>query len=236
MSRTLSTSPHRQGTESGTPEPRGFRGIGATDPQSMQKALQAEAIELQREMERIRERRRLLDEQRKLLENRSSRMLTPAPGGSGRSTSMRSTSSHARHFDLFTPIPSERERCKTQVPTEQLEMKEAMKESWQRDSTLVGGYFLLKDNSKIPTISREQRFRPIIGMKGQYYLANDIFKMQATAKAKRREVFDVSVRGKKDCNVVNNWNDSRGGCAPGPGAYTPRFQKVAPPSALAAQR
>jgi hypothetical protein len=111
-------------------------------------------------------------------------------------------------------------------------MKEAMKRSWEHDSCLVGGSFLVRDNPHNTTFPRERRFGHLPNQKGMYYLATDVEIMQENARAEKRRYLTVSSRGRPGCNVRSNWNDSKGGCAPGPGAYTPRFQKVSKPSIL----
>ena len=110
-------------------------------------------------------------------------------------------------------------------------MKEAIRRSMHVDSTLVGGYFNLEDNPKVGTFGRERRFINPQG-NSHYYLSSDVEKMQRLARSGSRPHYSVANRGKSGCNVNSHWNDSKGGGAPGPGAYTPRYQKLAPPSIL----
>ena len=135
-------------------------------------------------------------------------------------------------MDQKQVIPSEKERREAVARTVYLEMKEEMKRAWAHDSTLVGGFFGLNDNPKASTFSRERRFVPLCGTKGAYYLATDVLEMQRKAKELEAQNLTAGSRGRSGCNVVSNWNDSRGGGAPGPGAYTPRYQKLASPSIL----
>lgn len=213
--------------------------IAATTPQSkiaLSHRLQEEALELQREMERIKERRRVLEEQRRRLEAHSQQLATPSLPQNNSSVSRRSASAKPiapRHEDPAGPIiPTESERRQRLKKNMYYEMKEAMKASWECDTTTVGGWFLLKDTSKIPTFSRERKFTPIVGQKGLYYLGSDMVKLQKKAKSRNREYCGLHNRGATGCNVNSHWNDPVGGVAPGPGAYTPRFQKLAPPSVL----
>eukprot|EP00758_Cryptobia_borreli_P005845 Tbor_TRINITY_DN5002_c1_g5::TRINITY_DN5002_c1_g5_i1::g.14157::m.14157 len=138
-----------------------------------------------------------------------------------------------RPIDHSTFIPSERERRKvlSQAQNPYREMKERIKMSWESDSTLVGGYFGLKDNPHTGSFSRARRFSTLPGQTC-YYLSTDIEKMQRQAVKGDRPHYSVTNRGKSGCNVNSHWNNSKGGSAPGPGAYTPRYQKIAPPSIL----
>lgn len=217
--------------------------------------------EIQLELELLKERRRALERQRKLLlrgagpdqlqqsmgdgRRPTSRNVSPVPNAihtsSTRSSSARSNRSGSRSagrsgsqpsaMDQKQFIPSERDRREHLAKNVYYEMKEAMRRSWQHDSTLVGGYFGLQDNVT-STFGRERRFTPLPGQKGSYHLATDTEEMQRAAHQLRQRHLTASSRGRPGCNVQSNWNDSRGGCAPGPGAYTPRFQKVAKPSIL----
>ncbi len=189
----------------------------------------AQLLEIQAELENLKERRRALEHHRKhLLSSRPK----SATHSSTRSSSVRSTNRSESAMDQKQTIMSEKERREHVSRTVYLEMKEEMKKAWQHDSTLIGGYFGLTDNAHNSTFSRERRFVPLCGTKGTYYLATDVQEMQRKAKAGDNQHLTAGSRGRSGCNVVSNWNDSRGGGAPGPGAYTPRYQKLASPSIL----
>lgn len=144
------------------------------------------------------------------------------------------TASAIKPIDHTAFIPSEqtrREKINAQ-PNPYRDMKEAMKASWQSDTTLIGGYFLVEDNPKVGTFGRARRFTQLQGQESPYYLSTNVQLLQERARSSSRPHFSVSNRGKSGCNVNSNWNDPRGGVAPGPGAYTPRYQKLAPPSIL----
>lgn len=150
------------------------------------------------------------------------------PTGRSRSETGRSVSAMNHHRVL----PSEKQRRDQLQPNIYQQMKEAMRRSWDHDSTLVGGCFNVRDNPQNSTFGRERRFLPVNGTKGTYFLATDVQHMQQSAKEGRQRHLTASSRGGPGCNVQSNWNDSRGGAAPGPGAYTPRYQKLAKPSIL----
>lgn len=118
------------------------------------------------------------------------------------------------------------------------EMKEAMRKSWEEDSTLVGGYFLLKDNHKVGTFGRAPKFTPPTGMTGMYYLSRDAERMKSKVVKQEAmgKALSVSMRGRENANVNSRWNDPRGGCAPGPGTYTPRYAGLSTPSSLLTSR
>jgi hypothetical protein len=215
--------------------------------------------EIQLELELLKERRRALEQQRKMLlrggaaaehnrysSSRSHSGTSPpqAAQTSTRSSSARSNRSLNRSennsrstsaMDQRQFIPSERERREHTVRDIYREMKEAMRKSWETDSTLVGGFFTQPDNPRNSTFGRERRFTPLSGTKGQYHLATDVEAMQKLAKERKARHLTASSRGRPGCNVQSNWNDSKGGAAPGPGAYTPRYQKVSKPSILASR-
>ena len=205
----------------------------------------AEAAALKLEMMRLRERRKQLDEHRRALKRQSvggasshqtaggdrSTARSHSAGG-GRSASAASGSMlplydtphdppGATHIE---PIVDERSRREHQHHTVELEMKEAMKKSWENDPCLVSGFFLEKQGTKAGTFGRAARFSNPVGMKGHfYYLSNDAQKMQSTGARYDKKRYCVATRGKFGANVNVHWNDSRGGGAPGPGTYTPRF-------------
>lgn len=194
--------------------------------------------DIQREIELLKERRRELEKKRLELSDKAGKsIVSPAPS-SARGPSRRSASRTTMNYSVLAldhdkTIPDEKARRELLPNNSYREMKEAMKDSWYHDSTLVGGYFLQPDVKRISTFGRERRFMPLQGQKGLYHLSTDIIKMQAEAKEFRRKHLSVANRGKKGCNISSHWNDSVGGGAPGPGAYTPRYQKAAAPSILA---
>lgn len=116
-------------------------------------------------------------------------------------------------------IPSEQARRDDLRETPHLVMKKAMRRSADSDSMLVIGDFLLEDNSKVYTFGRERRFMPLVRQRGNYCLATD------TALAQD------AVRQAKATNIRTAAAPID--ATPGPGAYTPRFNKVSKPSALA---
>jgi hypothetical protein len=189
----------------------------------------AQLLEIQAELEGLKERRRALEQQRKQLLTARPKSATHS---STRSSSVRSTNRSESAMDQKQTIPSEKERRERISHSVYLEMKEEMKKAWQHDSTLIGGYFGMNDNPHNCTFSRERRFVPLCGTKGAYYLGTDVLEMQRKAKVGDNQHLTAGSRGRSGCNVVSNWNDSRGGGAPGPGAYTPRYQKLASPSIL----
>ncbi len=210
--------------------------------------------EIQLELELLKERRRALEQQRKMLlrgnsagdhggaySSRSHSGTSPPQAAhvSTRSSSARSNRSLNRSDSRSTSamdqrqfIPSEKERREQHVRDIYREMKDAMRKSWESDSTLVGGFFAQPDNPRNSTFGRERRFTTLPGTKGQYHLATDVEEMQKGAKALKGRHLTASSRGRPGCNVQSNWNDSKGGAAPGPGAYTPRYQKLSKPSVL----
>lgn len=217
----------------------------------------SQLTEIQMELELLKERRRALEQQRKLLirgtdsaaaaaDQTTSRSNTPgahnhhhnstrsssAISHRSRSRSSRSQSTSAMDQKQF--IPSEKERREHLAHNIYLEMKESIRRSWQTDSTLVGGFFQTSDNPKNCTFGRERRFRPLQGQKGPYHLATDVLEMQRVAHEAKNggRYLTASSRGRPGCNVQSSWNDPKGGCAPGPGAYTPRYQKTSKPSIL----
>lgn len=123
------------------------------------------------------------------------------------------------------PILPERKRVELRQAKGDVfvEMKQAMRRSWEHDSTLVGGFFLQKDNPKVGTFGRSSKFQPIVGRPGQYFLAQDVQKMQSNVIKGDTRHLSVSTRGRVGTNVNSHWNDSKGGTAPGPGSYTPRY-------------
>lgn len=185
----------------------------------------AELAAVQQELEELNLRRRELEEKRRHIADQSQQR--------SRQSSQQRPSSASRlavmTLDHGSYIASEKERRELTEKNSLAEMKTAMRQSWENDSALVGGFFCSKDNPKNSTFGRSRRFTPVVGMKGQYHLSTDVMSMQEQAKNRQRKHYSVANRGKVGCNVNGHWNDSKGGAAPGPGAYTPRYQKVAPP-------
>lgn len=220
----MSSTPASSAKPGSEPSPRPHT---ASAPRHHAKQDDLQAI--QTEIEMLEHRRKQLEQKRRELEEQSRR------------ASMTSTSEHSANrprsasrlsvmsLDHGSYIPSERERVARLPKDTYFEMKEAMKAAWEHDSTLVGGFFNPKDNPRNCTFGRSRRFTPIVGMTGQYYLSTDVIEMQEQAKSRQRKHYSVANRGKVGCNVNSHWNDPKGGSAPGPGAYTPRYQKLAPP-------
>eukprot|EP00757_Euglenozoa_sp_SAG-D1_P020738 gene20737-1117_t len=109
-------------------------------------------------------------------------------------------------------------------------MREEMREGWTQDSTLTSGYFLMEDN-KVSSFGKEKRFSNPVGTKnsGVYYLGSNMSQMQDKAKKGQTDVGGTSSRLDPHMTVTSHWNDTRGGVAPGPGAYHPRYSKLSKP-------
>lgn len=202
--------------------------------QYLDAVLQAEAAELALEMERIKERRRQLAlRSQQLAASGVDGALFTTPRGDVTGNHQRSSSAKVRSASACNyvdpnefNIPAEEDRRRHLPKSGFREAKEAIKASWEHDSTLVGGYFLLKDNNRVSTFGRAKRFQNIVGQKEPfYYLSTDVQMMQRSAKLPGYGL-SVASRGRQGCNVSTHWNDSKGGCAPGPGSYTPLFQKT----------
>lgn len=141
-----------------------------------------------------------------------SRVSSSSRGGQQRRSMLQSTSTLEQSL---APIPSERDRRLAQQPTPQLVMKNAMREAVYHDSTCLMGDFLLEDNSQVYTFGRARRFMPVVGQRGKYYLSTEMeVSQQEKRVAERRGVAITSHE------------------SPGPGAYTPRYNKVSKPSVL----
>lgn len=171
----------------------------------------SETAALQLEMRKIKERRDMLQASRRdtsLNSSRSNSRVRHDPPG-------------ATHEQVIPPEHVRRER---QVATVDREMKEAMKRSWHADPTLVSGYFLTAEVGRGGTFPRAKRFQQPVGMKSRYYLSNETQKMQSSQLRGDRQHLIASSRGRVGTNVTTHWDDSRGGGAPGPGAYTPRLR------------
>jgi hypothetical protein len=194
---------------------------------------EAEVEQLKREMQRIEATRQANEEQR----HRLTRRPDSAPTSARRSRSSMSANQTMVTHDPpgathVQPIEPETARRSKLQKTSYLEMKEAMKDSWSRDSTLVSGYFMTRPTGRGGTFGSSQRFSKPVGMKEQYYLANDVQRMQSREVRQDRRRYQVATRGATGTNVNSRWNDSKGGTAPGPGAYTPRFSAVSTASSL----
>ncbi|ORC93804.1 uncharacterized protein TM35_000016810 [Trypanosoma theileri] len=207
-----------------TESPNGFES-GETD---------AQLLSIQKELEALKQRRIALEEQRKKL--LSSCGSTTADSITHNNTQLtRANSSRAVDRSVYSHssrIPSEAERLRNMKKNVFSEMKESMRKSWERDSALVMGTFLVEDNPRACTFGRERRFVPIADHKGHYYLSTDMELMQAQ-KNKMLNNITASSRGGRGMNVSNHWNDLKCSGPPGPGAYTPRYGKLAKPSILA---
>jgi hypothetical protein len=186
-----------------------------------------DAMDLERQMREIALRRQQMDVERLQMQGR--RNLVTPPNSARRSASRSSMilpvhdPPGATHVE---DISMEARRREMMPKTAALEMKEAMKKSWTRDSTLVSGFFLKPETGRGGTFGRAQRFNKPVGMKEQYYLSNDVQRMQSRDVRLDRRKYVVATRGHIGTNVNSHWNDSKGGGAPGPGAYTPRFGQV----------
>mmetsp|Transcript_815 Transcript_815/g.2813 ORF Transcript_815/g.2813 Transcript_815/m.2813 type:complete len:212 (-) Transcript_815:201-836(-) len=182
----------------------------------------AEVEQLKREMQRIEMTRNANAAQQRMIRRPES---TP-PNSARRSRSNVSGNLTVHDPPGAThvqPIEPEETRRQKLPKTSYLEMKDAMKASWYRDSTLVSGFFLTRPAGRGGTFGRSERFSKPVGMKEQYYLSNDIQRMQSREVRLDRRRYQVATRGATGTNVNSHWNDSKGGTAPGPGAYTPRY-------------
>jgi hypothetical protein len=200
-------------------------------------------VSLQQEMDRLRRRRQQLDEeQRRLLDQNTQERRRHADANASdslndsahrmqvrlahqRSVSARNQRGLVDHDPL---ILTEKQRIEL-LAKRQLDLKEQMRQSWEHDSTLVGGFFFLKSNPHVSTFGRAARFQPVVGQKGQYWLSRDMECLQSKDMKYNRPHLTASSRGREGTNVNSHWNDSKGGVAPGPGAYTPRFSQVCLP-------
>ncbi|KAH9577505.1 Phosphatidylinositol N-acetylglucosaminyltransferase subunit Y [Trypanosoma melophagium] len=191
-------------------------------------------LSIQKELEALKQRRLALEEQRKKLLSSCGSTATEALTQNNTQLT-RANSSHTVNRSVYSHsnrIPSEAERLRSMKKNVFSEMKESMRKSWERDSALVMGTFLLEDNPHACTFGRERRFVPIADHKGHYYLSTDMEIMQAQ-KNKLLNKITASSRGGRGMNVSNHWNDLQCSGPPGPGAYTPRYGKLSKPSILA---
>jgi hypothetical protein len=217
---SMSSPAPKQNNSAGGVSPVSFHSHGADTNASKTQDLERQSRAITDELEKINARRRELELQRHLLEQ---------------SPRSRSQSVHGRvetHHDPLgathiQPIPSERRRTQTMhyTQTPQHTMKETMKQSWEQDSTLVGGCFQYR-LTKAGTFGRATRFAKPVGMKGYYYLSADMQAMQSAPVRLSNKRHQVATRGQRGSNINPNWNSVAGGTAPGPGAYTPRFSGV----------
>ncbi|RNF27224.1 uncharacterized protein Tco025E_00531 [Trypanosoma conorhini] len=209
----------------------------------------AQLLDIQRELEALKQRRTVLEEQRKMLLsgcNSTAASTSPvqctllshgAPSDAvGRTRPQLTRSSSARQFSHSSinhsrRIPSEAERQKLLKKNVFREMKDSMRRSLERDSSLAMGTFLLEDNPHAGTFGRERRFIPIANGKGTYHLSTDFELMQRQKNAFMNNV-TASLRGRGGMNISGHWNDLQCSGPPGPGAYTPRYGKLAKPSIL----
>ncbi|KEG11363.1 hypothetical protein DQ04_02701020 [Trypanosoma grayi] len=208
----------------------------------------AQLVDIQKELEALKQRRMVLEEQRRKIfsscgssasangaqstiwsqraaNDTSSRNCTQVTRGSSGRRLDRSSVDHSCR------IPSEAERLKTIKTNVYREMKDSMRKSWEHDSALIMGSFLADDNPRACTFGRERRFVPIVDQKGQYYLSTDVEAM-SRRKNQATDCHTVSRRGERGMNISNHWNDLQCSGPPGPGAYTPRYGKLAKPSVL----
>lgn len=187
--------------------------------------------ELRRQMREIEARRAHMNAQQRELGARRAGSAAPQSDATnsqgGRRSQSRCESLYGTMHDPpgathTEPIVVESKRREHLARTPYYEMKEAMRQAWHRDSALVSGFFTTREVGKGGTFGRAERFAKPVGMKEQYYLSNDIQAMQSRAVRLDRRRYSVATRGNIGTNVNSHWNDSKGGCAPGPGAYTPR--------------
>ncbi|RHW72753.1 hypothetical protein DPX39_040010300 [Trypanosoma brucei equiperdum] len=191
--------------------------------------------DIQKKLNDLKQRREELEEQRR-------RILGSSDQSSSRPRSLRGpTQNRRRHSqpsqrtlplrpprppisDHSIRIPNEKERQQTAQRTPYLEMKESMRRSWSRDSSLVMGSFLMEDNPRARTFTRERRFIPPPECNGIYFLGTEMELM-----IRNKNVAPSQRSGRRD-NTPYRWNDIIDGVTPGPGAYTPLFSKVSKPS------
>lgn len=193
----------------------------------------ARLVEIQEELEALARRRAALEEQRR-------KLLSGRGDGAGDSAGCRHAQARRTGSaplvdqsvtNHSSRIPSEAERLGALKKSVFREMKESMRRSWEHDSSLVMGSFLLEDNPRASTFGRERRFIPIMDQKGPYYLGTDLELMQ---KHKNQLITSVTAsrRGERGMNISSHWNDLKCVGSPGPGAYTPHYNKVSKPSIL----
>lgn len=112
------------------------------------------------------------------------------------------------------------------------QMKEAIKASLLHDSAIVSGTFMPNPHaSRNGSFGRAARFSQPQSMAGRhsnaplYYLSYDMQQLQGPKcrDGQRGQLITASGRGRVGTNVNSHWNDAKGGVAPGPGAYTPRY-------------
>jgi len=111
--------------------------------------------------------------------------------------------------------------------------KEQIRDSHVTDSSLQQGYFLDRTRQRGVSFSRAKRFSHTQGwMAGtalqDHWLSSEMEQLQRQVKMDRQRRQNscsgsVSVRGRFGENVNGHWNTPKGGIAPGPGAYTPKY-------------
>lgn len=106
-----------------------------------------------------------------------------------------------RPFGDRTEFLSETARRREQPNNACMVAKRAMQSSYNRESCCVMGDFLLEDNARVYTFGRAPRFVPIVGRQGAYHL-----------------------RGTRPLDPSGGTDGT-----PGPGAYTPRYNKASKP-------
>ncbi len=219
--------------------------------------LSAESARIQIELERLKTRRRLIEEQRRALaaatppaahadrsalSNRNdhtgrSRDSAPPHGRSTSANSFRDPVVAADLTNIIThegdlppggtsrkPILPEPKRRRLCINNPHFQMKEAIRDALQHDSTIVSGSFMPNPHtSRAGTFTRAVRFAKPVGVTQQYYLSYETQQLAGPNCRNDRRVLTASMRGRVGTNVNSHWNDVTGGVAPGPGAYTPRF-------------
>ncbi|KAG8349091.1 hypothetical protein ERJ75_000712000 [Trypanosoma vivax] len=208
-----------------------------------------ELSEIQRKLDELKQRRGELEEQRRqILRNLDSTSSQNASRRSGvrngeelknspnrsHMQSSRGLSRNGANVSVMNHsfrIPSEMERQKEMKRNVYCNMKESIRKSWEQDSSLVMGTFLLEDNPRSCTFGRERRFIPLNNSKGQYFLSTDV-ELMIKNKNNIRSQVSTSDRGGRLMNPTNHWNDMVCSGSPGPGAYTPLFSKASKPPLL----
>lgn len=228
----------------------------------MNEQLAAESTRIQMELERLKTRRRMIEEQRRALAaatplphtavgSASHHNTTANANANNRSTSAAQMTSSFSDLTAATNVvthsgdlppggtkrhailpESKRRYLLLQSNNPHFQMKEAIKQSLLHDSTIVSGTFMPNPHaSKQGSFGRAARFSAPQGVASgsdkdsTYYLSYDMQQLQGPKcrQAQRGQIITASSRGRAGANVNSHWNDPKGGVAPGPGAYTPRY-------------
>eukprot|EP00759_Apiculatamorpha_spiralis_P043894 PhF_6_TR41051/c0_g1_i1/m.62181 len=123
--------------------------------------------------------------------------------------------------------------------------KEEILSSFAHDSSLQTGYFLDTTRVRGISFSKAKRFSAANGTAvPDLHLTAAMEELQKEAKRQQQKGTggygatsgSVSSRGRYGETVTSHWNDVRGGTAPGPGSYTPRFQALGKPSIISSKK